>query len=148
MALPRRIFIALGDPSDVSPVAAHDVQLQKLREEISKREKAEKQAKELEKFIYERQKWNEQVLGAVMLVVLIAAAFSFAIWLCLHWPPQPPERPPETPLVIRVPLPVPVPQLTPQLRHDCKGGCSPHYDSEYEGFECWRHRSMRGLCFD
>jgi hypothetical protein len=53
MALPRRIFIALGDPSDVSPVAAHDVQLLKLREETSKREKAEKLAKELEKFIYE-----------------------------------------------------------------------------------------------
>jgi hypothetical protein len=144
MALPRRIFIALGDPSDVSPVAAHDVQLQKLREEKSKREKAEKQAKELEKFIYERQKWNEQVLGAATLFVLTAAAFAFAIWLCLHWRPQPPERPPETPLVIRVPLPVPV----PQLHHDCKGGCGPHYDSEYEGFECWRHRSMRGLCFD
>ena|SRR5215467_2007376 len=146
MALPRRIFIALGDPSDVSPVATLDVQLQKLREETSKREKAEKQAKELEKIIYEREKiiyerqtWNEQVLKAVVLFVLIAAAFSFAIWLCLHWQP---ERPPETHLVI------PVPQLTPQLHHDCKGGCGPHYDSEYEGFECWRHRSMRGLCFD
>jgi hypothetical protein len=142
MALPRRIFIALGDPSDVSPVAAHDVQLLKLREEATKREKVEKHAKELEKFIYERQKRNEQVLGAVTLSILVIATFSITIWLCRQ--PPPPERSAETPLVI----PVPVPISVPQPLHDCKSGCGPHYNQQYEGFECWRHRSMRGLCFD
>jgi hypothetical protein len=146
MALPRRIFIALGDPSDVSTVAAHDVRLQELRETTRERDEAKKRVKELEKRLeiviteYEDRSRKEAILGGVLLFVLISA-FSFAIWLCFHLQPSPPERPPETPAVI--PVPVPAPQS-----HDCKGGCSPQYNREYERFECWRRRSMRGLCFD
>jgi hypothetical protein len=149
MALPRRIFIALGDPSDVSPVASHDVQVQKLREvekhakEVEKHSKeVEKHAKELEKFVYERNKWNEQVLGAVTLFVLVVATFSVTIWLCRQ--PPPPEPPPKPPLIIPVPVPIPV----PQPHHDCKGGCGPPHYWEYENFECWRQRSVRGSCFN
>jgi hypothetical protein len=141
MDLPRRIFIALGEPSDVSSVASSDVQLRdaekKLKEAIRKREEAEKQAKELEEFIYRRREQNETVLGGVLLLVLISA-FSFVIWLCLQ-PAQPPLTSPPATLA---------PQPTVQPHHDCKRGCGPPYYWEYEDFECWRHRGRRGLCFN
>jgi hypothetical protein len=144
MALPRRIFIALGDPSDVSPVAARDVQLQELKAANLERDKAERRVKELEEIIIicQKQGRTESILGGVLLLVMVSA-FSLAIWLCLHWRPSPPERAPEekaTPLVIPVPI--------PPAYYECKGRCGMDYDREYEDFQCWRHRRMNGHCFD
>jgi hypothetical protein len=145
MALPRRIFIALGDPSDVSPVAAHDVRVQDLQAAVRLREEAEERVRALTVILtkHEKRNQNETILGGLLLFVLISS-FLLAVWLCLHW--RPPEPPPseEKPVALPVPLPIPV----PQPHHDCRRGCGPPHYWEYENFECWRHRSMRGSCFN
>ena len=141
MALPRRIFIAIGEPSDVSAVASNDVRLQDLKDATREREKSDKRVKELEDILTKHQKRNqwETTLGGVLLFVLISALL-FVIWLCfISQPAQPPPPPPP---------PEPAPQPTVQPHHDCMRGCGPPYYWEYEGFECWRHRSMRGFCFN
>jgi hypothetical protein len=146
MDFPRRIFIALGEPSDVSSVASDDLRRQ---EAIRKCKDVERQTKQLEDVIADLRRQNSDIrtrnealqAAIILLVFIFVISIGIAIWLCLNSQIQAPDA---------LPAPSPSPPSQPSAAppHDCRRGCGPADYSEFQDFERWRHRSMRGFCFN
>jgi hypothetical protein len=112
MDFPRRIFIALGEPSDVSSLASDDLRRQEDRERLQRaireREAADRKAEQLEADLADlrreadladRRRQNEMFLGVVALFILLLF-ISIATWFWFSSknsspPPPPPQPPPE-----------------------------------------------------
>ena len=128
MDFPRRIFIALGEPSDVSSVASDDLRRQ---EAIRECKDVERKTKQLENGIADLRRQNaglrtrnEALQAAIVLLVFtFVISIGIAIWLWLSSQIQAPDALPAPP-----PRPPTQPSAAPP--HDCRRGCGPADYSE------------------
>jgi hypothetical protein len=177
MSLPPRIFVALGDQSEIGSLASNDLNRMADQQTIAnlQRELGEVKAnfaKAEDQLIRIQAQAEAAKWGTALLVVIVILATM--LWLSLRdvsppplpvTPPQPPPPPQQPP-----PQPPPPPYQSiphpPPLRHeparpppsmlrwqperpplDDCFRCVPYYE-DHEDAECWRNRSMRGCCFD
>jgi outer membrane biosynthesis protein TonB len=178
MSLPPRIFVALGDQSEVDSLASNDLSrkadqqmIDNLRREL--REAKESLARTEDELIRIHGHAQTAKWGTGLLVAIVILAITLWLWLSRDSsppplpavlqppplpqqppPPQPPPPPhqpiPHPPPVRHEPARPPPSLLRWQPERPPLDDCfrCVPYYEEHEDVECWRNRSMRGCCFD
>jgi hypothetical protein len=157
MSLPPRIFIALGDRSEISSLASDDLGRKADQQTIDKLKHELRDAKErLDRAEGEVDQFHRQAEAAKWwtgLFIFLIAVSAITLWLWLKskdsgLPPPPIQHDINPPPSVNPPPSAPRRPPASHPSNGCGYGCNPLYYREYKYLECWRNRSIRGPCFD